>query len=294
VQLWPGHGAGSACGKALGAVPQSTLGYERLFNWGLRAEDEQAFVDEVLAGQPEPPKYFAEMKRINKEGPRVLDGFTLPQRQSDARLAELVEAGAIVVDTRRAADFAAGHVPGTINIPLNRAFNTWAGWLVPYDRDFHLIVDDARHGLDEAVRDLAMIGLDRLAGYFGVEVIDTWKAQGRPLQELGHVGLDRLDELSRNGDATVLDVRGRSEWDAGHLPGVENVFVGALPDRIDELPRDRPVVVHCESGSRSAIAASVLQAHGFDEVYDAPGFVDWVAAGKPIERDPASQPAGAA
>src|SRR5690606_13065767 len=123
VQIWPGHGAGSACGKSLGAVPQSTLGYEKLFNWALTIEDEDEFVEAVLAGQPEPPKYFAEMKRVNKEGPRVLGGFRLPARLSEARLPALLEQGALVVDARHAADFAAGHVPGTINIPLNRGFN---------------------------------------------------------------------------------------------------------------------------------------------------------------------------
>jgi hydroxyacylglutathione hydrolase len=127
VQIWPGHGAGSACGKALGAVPQSTLGYERLFNWGLVEDDEEAFVRAVLAGQPEPPKYFAGMKRINREGPRVLGGFPRPRHLQEARLVELMESGALVVDTRSAADYAVEHVPGTINIPLNRSFNTWAG-----------------------------------------------------------------------------------------------------------------------------------------------------------------------
>ncbi|HUF12285.1 MAG TPA: rhodanese-like domain-containing protein [Longimicrobiales bacterium] len=284
VQIWPGHGAGSACGKALGAVPQSTLGYERRFNWALRIEDEQEFVEEVLAGQPEPPKYFAEMKRVNKEGPRVLGGFRLPQRLSDARLAALLDEEAVIIDTRQAGDFAAAHVPGTLNIPLNRSFSTWAGWLTPYDRDFYLILDDRAHGLEEAVRDLAMIGLDRLGGYFGVEVIDAWKSQGRALDSGAEIALERLEQVLRDGSAMVLDVRGRSEWEAGHLPGVENIPVGHLVDRLAEIPRDRPVVVHCESGGRSAIAASVLRAHGFRDVLDAPGFADWRSSHKPVER----------
>src|SRR5690606_17292227 len=137
------------------AVPHSTVGYERMFNWGFSIEDEDEFVRAVLAGQPEPPKYFAEMKRINKEGPRVLHGFHRPPRLPETRLPKLLEQGALVVDTRSAAEHAQGHVPGTINIPLNRSFNTWAGWLVPYDRDFYLIVNDTcTHCVDEAVRDL--------------------------------------------------------------------------------------------------------------------------------------------
>ena len=162
LQIWPGHGAGSACGKGLGAVPQSTLGYERRYNWAFAIQDEDAFVDAVLSGQPEPPRYFAEMKRINKVGPSVLGGARPPERLASGRLAELLRDGALVVDTRPAAAYAAGHVPGTLNIPLDRSFTNWAGWLLPYDADLHLILaDDGEPCAEEAVRDLAMIGLDR-------------------------------------------------------------------------------------------------------------------------------------
>ncbi|HEX6135494.1 MAG TPA: rhodanese-like domain-containing protein [Longimicrobiales bacterium] len=286
VQIWPGHGAGSACGKALGAVPQSTLGYERLFNWGLTIEDEEEFVEAVLAGQPEPPKYFAEMKRINREGPRVLGGLTRPQRLSEMRLPAILEAGAVVIDTRHAAEYAAGHIAGTINVPLNRSFTTWAGWLTPYDRDFYLIVDDqCTTCLEEAARDLAMIGLDRLAGYFGVEVIDAWTAQGRHLDTVPQIGTADAAERLRSGTAVLVDVRGRTEWEAGHVPGVVHIPLGYLPDRLGEIPRDRTVMVQCESGGRSAIAASVLSARGFHNVLNQPGgFAEWEAAGYPVER----------
>src|SRR5690606_7322668 len=188
VQIWPGHGAGSACGKALGAVPQSTLGYEKLVDWGVAAEDEAAFVQGVLAGQPEPPKYFAAMKRINRDGPRVLGGYREPPRLAEPMLPKLVEDGAVIIDTRHAGDFGAVHVPGTINIPLNRSFTTWAGWLTPYDRDFYLIVDEeCTHCLEEAVTDLAMIGLDRVAGWFGVQAIEAWRGEGRPVESIDQV-----------------------------------------------------------------------------------------------------------
>ena len=173
LQVWPGHGAGSACGKALGAVPASTVGYEKRFNWGLAAMTEGEFVQRVLDGQPEPPLYFAQMKRINKEGPALLHGFRRPERLPAARLGDLIASGHLVVDTRPAAAFADAHVPGTLNIPLNKSFSTWAGWLLPYDRDLHLIVDDESRALDEAVRDLAMIGLDRIAGVFGHDTVSA-------------------------------------------------------------------------------------------------------------------------
>lgn len=127
LQIWPGHGAGSACGKGLSAIPHSTLGYERRFNWALAMDDEAEFVRAVLAGQPEPPKYFAMMKKINREGPTVLGSLPRPEHIEARRLSELLEQGTIVVDSRTAAAFAETHVPGTLSIPLNRSFTTWAG-----------------------------------------------------------------------------------------------------------------------------------------------------------------------
>ena len=291
LQIWPGHGAGSACGKGLSAVPHSTVGYERRFNWAFGYTDESEFVTAVLAGQPEPPKYFAEMKRINKEGPRVLHGFPRPERLPSTRLEDVLKTGAIVVDTRDAADFAAGHVPGTINIALNKSFNTWAGWLIPFDRDFYLVVDaQCTNCVDEAVRDLAMIGLDRVAGYFDSGVVDHWAASGHELATVPQITSRELAGRARAGDVAVLDVRGRSEWEAGHLPGVENIPLGYLTDRLDEIPRDKPLVVHCQSGARSAIAASVLRARGLTNVVNlAGGFADWQNAGLPVERGAASE-----
>ena len=288
LQLWPGHGAGSACGKALGAVPSSTLGYERIANWGLLATDEEEFVEAVLAGQPEPPKYFAEMKRVNKEGPRVLGGFHRPEQLDAARLRELLGRGAIVIDTRAAADYAARYVPGTINIPLNRSFNSWAGWLVPYDRDFHLIVDATCTGcIDEAVRDLAMIGLDRVGGYFTSAVLDGWRRD--ELASVPQVGVGELAARMQGNEVVVIDVRGHAEWEAGHLPDVANIPVGYLGERLAEIPRDRPVVMQCQTGARSAIAASVLRARGLTNVMSlVGGFADWERAGLPVVREEAA------
>ena len=294
LQVFPGHGAGSACGKGISSVPNSTVGYERMFNWAFQIDDEETFVASVLAGQPEPPKYFAQMKRINKEGPRILGGFKRPQRLAENRLEELLKTGALVIDTRQAADYAAGYVPGTLNITLNKSFNTWAGWLVPFDQDFYLIIDDScTHCVDEAVKDLAMIGLDRVVGYFGTEVLDTWSKQGRELGTVPQMTAKELADQVRNGDVTVLDVRGRAEWEAGHLPSVENIPVGHLADRLEEVPTDKPLVVHCQGGARSAIAASLLRSKGFDNVINLTGgYGEWEAAGNPTERG-AADPIGA-
>ena len=286
LQLWPGHGAGSACGKSLGAIPSSTLGYEKIANWGLADVTEDQFVEQVLTGQPEPPKYFAEMKRINKEGPRVLHGLHRPERFPDTRIEALLDDGVTIVDTRPWSEFAVGFIPGTINVPLNKSFTTWAGWLLPYDRPFYLIVDDAStHGIDEAVRDLAMIGLDQVAGFFGAAVIHAWTAKHRELATVPQMTSRELATALLTDSVSVVDVRGAAEWEAGHLPNVPNIPLGYLVDHIGELPTDRPLVVHCQSGARSAIAASVLRAKGMKSVVNlVGGFADWQAVGNPVER----------
>lgn len=283
VQIWPGHGAGSACGKGIGAVPASTVGYERLFNWGLAIEDEDEFVDAVLAGQPEPPHYFAEMKRINRDGPPILAGFGRPPRLQADTLSKILQSDASVVDARPVADFAAGHLPGTINIPLNRSFNTWAGWLLPYDRGIYLIVDDhCDHCIDTAVRDLAMIGLDRVEGYFGAESLAAWVVSGGTLERVPQV---TVEDLQNAKETRLLDVRGESEWRSGHIPGTPNIHVGYLTEHLDEIPRDVPLVLHCQGGGRSAIAASVLRARGFENVANLSGGIDaWKAEGLPVEK----------
>ena len=284
LQLWPGHGAGSACGKSLGAVPSTTLGYERIANWGLATDDEGLFVQQVLAGQPEPPRYFAEMKRINKEGPRLLHGFRRPERLPESRLAAVLDVNATVVDTRPWSEFAVGHVPGTINIPLNRSFTTWAGWLVPYHRPFYLIVDDA--SIEEVLRDLAMIGLDEAAGYFGRDAIQAWGADHHQLESVAQISSSELAVQMRRGTVSVIDVRGATEWEAGHLPGVPNIPLGYLSERLEELPREKRLVMQCQGGARSAIATSLLRARGIEAVNLIGGFAEWQAGGNPVEREP--------
>jgi hydroxyacylglutathione hydrolase len=285
LQIWPGHGAGSVCGKALGAVPQSTLGYEKRFNWAFGIPDEASFVSAVLVGQPDPPRYFAEMKRINRTGPRLLGGVRRPARLPVTNLSAALAQGATVVDTRQAVEFAHGAVPGTLNIPGNRTFTTWAGWLLPYDRDFYLIADDRRgQRIDELVRDLAGVGLDRIAGYFGSEVVDAWRGAQGHLQTIPSLSLADLAAQLQSNDKLVVDVRAEGEWKAGHLPGSLNLPLGELDRRLGELPRDRAVIVHCHTGARAAMAASLLRARGLREVSQFPGgFAEWRAAGQPVE-----------
>lgn len=287
LQVWPGHGAGSACGKALGAVPSSTVGYEKRFNWGLVEPSEEAFVAAVLAGQPEPPAYFAVMKRVNRDGPRVLGGMPQPRPVAASAVAGLRAEGTVVADLRPAADFAAGHLPGTLSLPYNRSFTTWAGSLLPYDRDLLLVADDAMAA--RAARELALIGLDRVVGALDPSGLAAAAPGG-----LASVPQESVDDLAAElgrGAVTLVDVRGRSEWDAGHIAEARHVPLGELAAAAAGLPTGRPIVVQCQGGGRSAIAASVLRAAGRTDVRNLTGgYAEWVRRGRPVLRATPARP----
>ena len=286
LQIWPGHGAGSACGKGMSSVPQSTVGYERRFNWAFEVTDEVEFVRRVLEGQPEPPRYFGHMKTVNRDGPPVLGAIALPERMAEHLLPALLASGTTIVDTRPAADFGTGHIPGTINIPYNKSFTSWAGSLLSYDRDFYLLVDAAHAGmLERIVQSLLMIGLDRVAGYFGTEALALWRREGRSVGQVAQMSV--TDLAHKRAGLVVLDVRGRNEWDAGHIPGAVHIPLAELSDRVSELPADQPIAIHCQGGGRSAIAASLLQAAGHREVSNVTGgFGEWSKTGLPTENTP--------
>ena len=274
LQIWPGHGAGSACGKALGAVPQTTLGYERRTNWALRTTDEEEFIARVLAGQPEPPAYFARMKTMNAVDtppPRV--GVPL----AEAALRQAVSQGAVMVDVRPASEFASGFLAGSLNVPLGTSFLTWAGSVVPPDRDVVLVASaDLRHEAEHAVRELRLIGLDRVVGVLSSVRLAT---DGAALATMPFVSASDLPNVARAG-ATVLDVRNRSEWEEGHVPGARLVPLPELTARLGELRGLGPIAVHCQGGSRSAVAASVLRSAGFADVVNVDGgYSAWLRAG---------------
>ena len=285
LQIWPGHGAGSACGKSLGAMPQTTLGYEKLFNWAFAATTEKDFVAKVLEDQPVPPRYFAVMKRVNRAG-------LLPTTHATTALLGLDELDAalsarkLVIDTRDAEQFAAGHVPGTLNIPLGKSFLNWTGALVPDDSDFYLIAEsDANDAMKAIVDDLAKIGLTRVAGFFRSNVIREWKSKHGPPEQVPQMDSKHLREVLGRENIQVVDVRAPDEWRRGHLPGAIHIPLAALPERVGELDASKPIVLHCKGGGRSSIATSFLQSNGFGSVSNlAGGYEGWVAEGFEVER----------
>lgn len=261
MQVWPGHGAGSACGKALGAVPQTTVGYERRHNAGLSIADEKTFVAAILEGQPEPPLYFARMKELNKSGVPLLGSLPTPAVCPIDELAERGAAdGAVVVDTRTAREeFMAGHVPGSLHAPLGIDFPMIVGSYVDPDDEIYLIVEPSE--VDEAVRTLARIGYDHVAGYAPPSAVVGEGASAAAIQrvEFGDLPAE-VDTRSR----TVLDVRSAAEYAAGHIPGAMNIAHTRLAPNLSDVPRDKPVLTYCRSGNRASAAAALLAREGYD------------------------------
>ncbi|WP_104167890.1 rhodanese-like domain-containing protein [Arthrobacter sp. SX1312] len=273
VQVHPAHGAGSACGKALGAIPSSTVGYERLYSWWgpyLAADDEQGFIDELLDGQPDAHAYFGRMKRENRDGPAVM-GERAPLAELDAdRVAAGLAADTLTfIDTRTADEVHAGTVEGSLNIPASPTPATHGAWVVNPETDTNPLVllatgqDQAQELWDHLVR----VGIDRVAGY--VTSLD-----GLPLTT---PALIQPAELEGSDAAMVLDVRNRTEHANGHIPGAHQLNGGRVMWHLDELPSDGTIVTYCQSGLRNSVAASALRRAGYDVVELDGSYAAWTA-----------------
>ncbi|MFW6192325.1 MAG: MBL fold metallo-hydrolase, partial [Gemmatimonadota bacterium] len=274
VQVWPGHGAGSACGKGLGAVPGSTLGYERRYNVGLEAarRGREAFVREMLSGQPDPPLYFARMKRLNRDGPPILGELPVPGRLTAAEVLSLADGGAQVLDAR--ADrlaFMAAHVPGSLYASLERDFGAVAGSYLDPGRPVVLVAD--AEAVDAAVRSLVRVGIDRVTGWAPPEALEELGRRGS-LASIRTASPSALGDLAASG-AVIVDVRRSDEYRAGHVPGALLAPHVRLPEHLPRFPDDRPLAVHCRTGARAASAAAYLASTGRDAVYVDGAFANW-------------------
>ena len=279
LQIWPAHGAGSVCGKSMGDMPSSTVGYERMSNWAFAERNVDAFVERVLEGQVEPPPYFGAMKRINRDGPPVLGKRKDPPSPPADSLAELGLAGALVIDVRQPDRFARAHVPGTLNIPWGGSFTSLAGTLIPYDHDLYLLADDHETAL-AATRALTLIGLDRIAGIFGEQACIAWVDGGRARGRIRQFSPQTLLEQVATKAVMLVDVRSKGEWNSGHHRDAHHIPLGDLPRALATLPRDRPIAVYCQRGSRSAVASSLLSAAGIEAVNVPDGWLGIEAAQK--------------
>lgn len=272
IQVWPAHGAGSACGKALGAVPQSTIGYEMRFNPALKlSEDEDRFVDYVLAGQPEPPLYFGRMKTENRDGPTILGELPFPSELSASELVALNKPDTVVLDTRDWASFRDGHLPGALFAPMGTSFPIVAGsYVKPTDNIVLIVAEESR---ERAIRNLIRIGLDRISGFAmpaAMGEIDPHR-----LVVTAEISVPSARARIESGELAVLDVRSAKEREDGYIAESLHVAHTRLADSLQAVPTDRPIVVHCRSGARSAMAAAYLERNGIDVINLAGGFDAW-------------------
>ncbi|MGI8924359.1 MAG: rhodanese-like domain-containing protein [Fimbriimonadales bacterium] len=274
--LWPAHGAGSACGKNLGGVPVSSLGYEKAANWALQDPSEEKFVQEILSGQPDPPKYFAKMKELNKTGPAILGPSMKTRPIAAEQLRSIMGRDAVLLDLRAAAEYVQNSWPDALHIPSGKGLLTWAGWLVPYETPIYLLVG-SQDEADSAASDLRLIGLDDVRGWFDMSARRDSGAEAAPVAEIGSAQI-------AGEDAFILDVRTNREYENGHIPGATNIPLGHLFEGLASVPKDKRIAVHCQGGLRSPIAVSVLRRAGFADVVNVPGgFSEYESHGLPVE-----------
>ncbi|MBN6851636.1 persulfide dioxygenase-sulfurtransferase CstB [Staphylococcus saprophyticus] len=241
IQIWPGHGAGSPCGKALGAIPMSTLGYEKINNWAFNVTDESKFVETLTSNQPAPPHHFAQMKKINQFGMNMYQPYDVFPSLDNVRIA---------FDLRSKEAFHGGHTEGTINIPYNKNFINQIGWYLDYENSIDLIGDKST--VEQATHTLQLIGFDNVAGY------------RLPKSEILTQSIHSVDMTGK--EEYILDVRNEEEWNNGHLDQAVNIPHGKLLNENIPFNKEDKIYVHCESGVRSSIAVGILENKGYENV----------------------------
>jgi hydroxyacylglutathione hydrolase len=301
VQVYAGHGSGSLCGAGIGQEPHSTIGQERRFNRLLQHTSKQAFVAAVLSDLPETPPYFARMKRVNREGPPLLDlarGVEPPAPIAAHDAAEAVASGAWLLDLRSAAAYGAGHAAGALSMTFGPKLGYWAGWIIPAAARVLLMGDDGAGQGAAARRQLLRVGVDDVDGLV-MGGFEAWRAAALPVGHIAqvpaatlrptslhqgyggppkHSGRRRKAEATSvnsqtkvNSETTLIDVRSHQEWKSGHIPGALHIPLGELLDRINEVPRHGSVATMCEGGYRSSLAASLLARQGIGNVVNVVG-----------------------
>ncbi|PTK42641.1 persulfide dioxygenase-sulfurtransferase CstB [Staphylococcus hominis] len=241
LQIWPGHGAGSPCGKALGAVPTSTLGYEKINNWAFSETNETKFIETLTSNQPAPPHHFAQMKKINQFGMNMYQPYQVYPSLDNQRIA---------FDLRSKEAFHGGHTKGTINIPYNKNFINQIGWYLDYEKSIDLIGNKST--VEQATHTLQLIGFDNVAGY------------RLPKSEILTQTIHSVDMTGK--EEYILDVRNDEEWDKGHLDQEVNIPHGNLLNENIPFNKEDKIYVHCQSGVRSSIAVGILENKGFENI----------------------------
>lgn len=263
IQIWPGHGAGSSCGKAIGAVPMSTLGYEKIRNWAMQfGDNEDDFVKELLVNQPEPPRYYAMMKKLNKESRKLLTEVPVIQNLSEKAYNKAKKSGLQLIDAREWNDYAKGHLKKSWNITNSDSFSTGMGWLMSYGKPFVVIARKPQ--IEDITRKLMRIGMDNLFGFITPKQLKKWEKDN--LVQAKTIDKNELERIVNDSDVQLIDVRSEREYNEDHINNAINLFYGTIDENIDALPKDKHIVLYCRTGGRSAVAYSVLESKGLENI----------------------------
>lgn len=274
ILLWPAHGAGSACGKSLGAVNMSTIGYEKIRNWALQLlNDKAAFTKELLADQPEPPRYFSMMKKLNKVDRKLLTEVPKIQNLSEEEYKKAKKKKLKLIDARSKDKYSDSFLEGSLNIPNDNSFSTWMGWFLNYEEYFVLIAEFEE--IEELTRKLMRIGMDKIHGYITPKQLSKFeKGDLKSYQSLDKSMVE--EKIAKKKDVQLIDIRGKSEYKEGHIDGAVNLYIGTLDENFEKIAKDKEVIIYCNSGNRSAVAYSLLVANGFDNILNySGGWSDW-------------------
>ena len=282
VEVYPAHGAGSLCGRNISPERRSTIGKERAFNYALRPTTHEEFIRLLTAELPERPEYFVLDAEINRAGAAPLDELPELPALGPEQVLEKQLAGAVVLDTRPAAQFGAGHVPGAIHIALSGQYASWAGTLIGLDRPIVLVAEDPER-LQESRMRLARVGIENVEGYLEGGVL-AWERALRLSQVPQISVLDLYQQLcDQPHEIQVVDVRRPAEWEAGHIEQAALKPLNKLTTLLADLDPSRPIAVHCKSGYRSSIATSLLERAGYPSVMNVVGGFDaWQTQKLPV------------
>ena len=280
VLVYPAHGAGSLCGKNMRAERSSTIGTERLTNYALQIKSREEFVTQLTSNLPARPEYFLKDAEINRTGATALSDLPPLRAIAPSELRLMLSSGEIALDVRPNEEFAAAHVPGSVNIALGGQFASWAGTVLGLAAHPVLIASSDKQ-LEEARLRLTRVGIEILSGYLDGGV-DAWKQAGLPVATISLMTPSELDARLKSHALQILDVRREPEWDAGHIEGATWWPLDNFRVSPPELDHDAPVAVHCKGGYRSMIATSLLQRAGFKHVINVTGGIDaWQQAQLP-------------
>jgi glyoxylase-like metal-dependent hydrolase (beta-lactamase superfamily II)/rhodanese-related sulfurtransferase len=289
VEVFPAHGAGSMCGKNMSQERSSTIGEQRKFNYALKPMAKDEFVRMMTVDLPEAPAYFPKDAEINRTGAEVLSQLPKPEPLSPDQVRQLASQTEtlryIILDVRTAAEFGAGHVPGSLNIGLGGQFAMWAGTLIPLTAPI-VIVADSESQVAEAQMRLARVGIENVKGYL-VGGVEEWVRSGFELATVPQISVDELSNMvSEKPSLQIIDVRRPPEYASGHVPRALHAPLSTLSETLTNLPLDpaKPIAVICAGGFRSSAAASILQQKGFVNLLNVTGGTSaWISAGHPTE-----------